>query len=170
MGKRNRFPRWGWLSFLPLAAAGLVLLLSRKHRPAVSLHSTPDFDRMAPVDHIQLDMDEPTPPTASETQPPAPPAAEAETSTPDDLTVLEGIGPKIAAVLNAAGISTYRQLATADEDRLREILLAARLRLADPATWPEQAGLAADADWEAFHVLTAQLKGGRRPRSPQPGE
>lgn len=80
----------------------------------------------------------------------------------DDLTLLEGIGPKIASVLNAAGIVTFRQLATADVARLREILLAAGLRLADPTTWGEQAQLIADGDEQGFADLTNQLKGGRR--------
>jgi hypothetical protein len=36
------------------------------------------------------------------------------------------------------------------------------LRLADPTTWPEQAGIAAKGDWEALEQLQAMLKGGRR--------
>ncbi len=80
----------------------------------------------------------------------------------DDLTLIEGIGPKIAGVLQAAGITTFAQLAQTDPARLADIMRSERLRLADPATWPEQARLAADRDWEAFERLTSQLKGGRR--------
>jgi hypothetical protein len=36
------------------------------------------------------------------------------------------------------------------------------LRLAHPATWPEQAALAATGEWEALEALQAKLKGGRR--------
>jgi len=84
---------------------------------------------------------------------------------PDDLKLIEGIGPKIASVLNAAGIRTFAQLASLDVDRIRKILELADprlLRLADPTTWPEQAGLAAAGDWDAFRALTERLKGGRR--------
>jgi len=81
----------------------------------------------------------------------------------DDLELIEGIGPKIAAVLTAAGIGTFADLAAADTSRLTEILeQEPNLRLADPGTWPEQAALAAAGDWDAFKALTEQLKGGRR--------
>jgi predicted flap endonuclease-1-like 5' DNA nuclease len=82
---------------------------------------------------------------------------------PDDLTLLEGIGPKIASLLQAAGITTFTQLAEADLGRLSQILKDAGLQhLANPATWPEQAGLAAAGKWEELKVLTDNLKGGRR--------
>ncbi|GIK39810.1 MAG: 4Fe-4S ferredoxin [Chloroflexota bacterium] len=82
---------------------------------------------------------------------------------PDDLKVIEGIGPKIAALLQAAGITNFAQLAETEVSRLEQLLVEANLRrLADPATWPEQARLAAAGDWEAFKALTEQLKGGRR--------
>lgn len=81
----------------------------------------------------------------------------------DDLEQIEGIGPKIASVLKAAGIATFADLAAADTDHLTEILAKEpNLRLADPTTWPEQAALAAAGDWDAFKALTEQLKGGRR--------
>jgi large subunit ribosomal protein L30 len=82
---------------------------------------------------------------------------------PDNLELIEGIGPKIAAVLQAAGIVTFADLAAADTSRLSEILeQEPNLRLADPGTWSEQAALAAAGDWDAFKALTEQLKGGRR--------
>jgi len=82
---------------------------------------------------------------------------------PDDLTVIEGIGPKISRILQDAGITTFSQLAEADVDHLRSILAAAGLRyLADPTTWPEQARLAAAGDQAGLQALQASLKGGRR--------
>jgi small subunit ribosomal protein S2 len=81
----------------------------------------------------------------------------------DDLEMIEGIGPKIAGVLKAAGIVTFADLAAADTSRLAEILeQEPNLRLADPGTWPEQAALAAAGDWDGFKALTEQLKGGKR--------
>lgn len=84
------------------------------------------------------------------------------TPSPDDLTRIEGIGPKISSLLKDAGITTFSQLAATETSRLEEILQEAKLRLADPETWPEQAGLAATGEWEALQVLQNELKGGRR--------
>lgn len=82
---------------------------------------------------------------------------------PDDLKLIEGIGPKISGLLNAAGITTFAQLAATDVARLRQILADANLtRLADPGTWPEQARLAAAGDWDGLKALTDSLRGGRR--------
>ena len=82
--------------------------------------------------------------------------------TPDDLKIVEGIGPKISALLQSQGISTFRDLADADVERLRQILADARLSaLANPASWPRQARLAAAGDWEGLKALQDQLKGGR---------
>ena len=87
----------------------------------------------------------------------------AESGKADNLELIEGVGPKIAAVLNAAGIVTFADLAAADVSRLSEILQQeSNLRLADPSTWPEQAALAAAGKWDEFQALTEQLKGGRR--------
>lgn len=86
---------------------------------------------------------------------------EAPPAIPDDLVIIEGIGPKIAEVLNTAGITTFAQLAQTGPDRLEEILNAANLRLADPTTWPEQARLAAAGDMQGLQALQDRLKGGR---------
>jgi predicted flap endonuclease-1-like 5' DNA nuclease len=83
----------------------------------------------------------------------------------DDLKQIEGIGPKISSVLQAAGIGTFAKLGQSDVERLKEVLAAESpnlLRLADPTTWPEQARLAAQAEWEALEKLQSELKGGRR--------
>lgn len=89
---------------------------------------------------------------------PVPPVA------PDDLTVIEGIGPRIAELLAEDGIRTFAELVAATPDRLRAILDAGgtRFRTADPTTWPEQAILARDGQWDAFKALQDAMKGGRR--------
>lgn len=91
-------------------------------------------------------------------------AVEAIVVTPDDLTVIEGIGPKIAELLAADGITTFAALAATPADRLKEILLAGgrRFAIADPATWPQQAALAASGDKAGLAALQASLKGGRK--------
>jgi predicted flap endonuclease-1-like 5' DNA nuclease len=92
----------------------------------------------------------------------SPRAAQASTQ-PDDLTVIEGIGPKISGILQENGINTFADLAAADLNRLREILQKAELgNIANPATWVEQAQLAAEGRWDELKTLQSQLKGGRR--------
>ncbi|NYF59697.1 hypothetical protein [Micromonospora purpureochromogenes] len=73
---------------------------------------------------------------------------------PDDFRRIQGVGPKMAAALQTAGIRTYRQLAELDEPALRETIRAAGLRAAPSlATWPQQAKLLAGAGTEAGAVL-----------------
>ena len=59
----------------------------------------------------------------------------------DDLKKLEGVGPKLAEVLNEAGIATYADLAGSSVEKLKEILEAAGSRYAskDPAPWIAEA-------------------------------
>ncbi|MDX1667104.1 MAG: helix-hairpin-helix domain-containing protein, partial [Saprospiraceae bacterium] len=82
---------------------------------------------------------------------------------PQDLQIIEGVGPKIEGLLKDAGIDTWEELAETDSDRLREILSAAgdRYRMHDPSTWPTQARLAANEDWKLLQEYQEQLKGGR---------
>lgn len=92
--------------------------------------------------------------------------AEAEVEAEDDLTMIEGVGPKISVLLNENGIWTFVQLADADVDDLRVILRDAGpgFHMADPSTWPRQARLAANRDWVKLQALKEQLVGGvRRP-------
>lgn len=80
----------------------------------------------------------------------------------DDLTKIEGIGPKTAEALTNAGISTYSELADADPDEIRELLTEASSRLAhlDPGSWPKQARMAADGKWEELAKWQEKAKGG----------
>ncbi|MFN2126055.1 MAG: hypothetical protein ACK2UP_21370 [Candidatus Promineifilaceae bacterium] len=77
-----------------------------------------------------------------------------------DLTIVEGIGPKISAALAAVGINSIYKLSAVSADELREILKDAGLS-ADPTTWPVQAQMAADGDLAALKVYQAALVGGR---------
>jgi len=81
---------------------------------------------------------------------------------PDDLTRVEGIGPKMSSVLQQAGIETFRHLARSDPQELKRLLRDERLQFADPSTWPEQAALAAAGAWEDLAALQEELSGGRR--------
>jgi len=82
---------------------------------------------------------------------------------PDDLTLIEGIGPKLSAVLQQAGITTWAKLAQTNVSELQRILDEAGIaKISDPGTWPEQAALAAAGDWDGLEKLQDELKGGRR--------
>jgi predicted flap endonuclease-1-like 5' DNA nuclease len=89
--------------------------------------------------------------------------AAAEPVTADDLTKIEGIGPKISGLMKDSGVPTFAAMAETSEERLKEILKGADFRaLANPTTWPEQAKLAAKGDWDALQKLQDELDGGRR--------
>ncbi len=80
----------------------------------------------------------------------------------DDLTVLEGIGPKVVKVLNQAGILTFEDLARADVGWVQTTLDAAKLQMLNPEGWIAQAKLAAKGDKSGLATLQEELKGGRR--------
>ncbi len=84
----------------------------------------------------------------------------------NDLTVVEGIGPKIADVLHAAGIRTWWQLHNTDVAAISAVLAAAgpRFQVHDPGTWPHQGGMLARGEWREFKLLADSLAGGQRSR------
>jgi predicted flap endonuclease-1-like 5' DNA nuclease len=78
------------------------------------------------------------------------------------LERIEGIGPKVASLLNEAGIHTFAQLAETEVGRLNKLLQDNRLNFINPSTWPAQARLAAGGRWQDLEALQNELKGGRR--------
>ncbi len=107
---------------------------------------------------------ESTPVVAEETTKAEPVAvAEENPAEADDLEKVEGIGPKIAEVLAEAGIDTFAKLADSTPEAIREILDTAGSQFAshDPATWPQQAKLAADGKWDELKAWQDELDGGR---------
>jgi len=99
---------------------------------------------------------------------PAPEAVKAaapvtDASAKDDLKKIEGIGPKIAELLNNAGINTFSQLGATEVDRVKEILTEAGSRYAThhPGTWPKQAQMAADGKWDELKKWQDELDGGK---------
>ena len=87
------------------------------------------------------------------------PAAHKE---PDDLTRLEGIGPKVSKVLNGMGITTFDELAHANAAEVQNVLNAAGLQMPNPEGWIDQAKLAAKGDMDALKKMQEELKGGRK--------
>ncbi len=88
--------------------------------------------------------------------------AELKTET-DDLTKVEGVGPKISEILQENGITTFAKLADTEVEKLTEILAEAgsRYKSHDPQSWPRQAKLAADGKWDELKKLQDDLDGGR---------
>lgn len=78
----------------------------------------------------------------------------------DDLLVLDGIGPKIADALKAAGVGTFAAVAEKTPDELRAILQSADVPVVGSSieTWPRQARFAADEDWPAMMRFIAETK------------
>ena len=81
----------------------------------------------------------------------------------DDFTKIEGIGPAIAKVLNGASITTYAGLAASEAAKLKEVLAGAEGNFAmhDPTTWPQQAKMASEGDWDGLKKWQDELDGGK---------
>lgn len=145
------FPWWGWVLVIIGPPLALWLWWVWQRREA---------EEPPPPPPAEIDI---TPGTFAVVPPlvPAVPAVSAAPVEPDDLTRVEGIGPKVAGALRAAGVATFARLAATGEDRLREILREAGIG-ANPGTWPEQARLATAGRWEALAALQGELRGGLR--------
>ena len=81
----------------------------------------------------------------------------------DDLTKIEGIGPKIAEILNNNGVYTFRELADTRSKTIKDWLEEAgpRFKMHDPGSWPKQSYLAANGKWKALQKLQDELDGGK---------
>ncbi|MCX2719001.1 30S ribosomal protein S2 [Lentiprolixibacter aurantiacus] len=92
----------------------------------------------------------------------APAKEKKESAKADDLTKIEGIGPKGAEALINAGMDSFEKLAGAKPDAIKEILTEASSRMAhlDPTSWPKQAKMAADGDWDKLKDWQDKAKAG----------
>jgi small subunit ribosomal protein S1 len=81
----------------------------------------------------------------------------------DDFKKVEGVGPKIEQILHEGGLKTYAQLSEASADAIREILAAAgnRYKMHDPTTWPDQAKMADQGEWDKLKKWQDELEGGK---------
>ncbi len=135
-------PWWGWLLIIVMLIFIFWLLTRGQSRPDTLIKTTPE--QQTPVISDEL-LEEVSLPEVQV----------------NDLTVIEGIGPKISMILQSAGVNTYAQLAAMEPKKIMDIILAAGLRLADTGTWPQQAQLAADGKMEELQAFQDTLKGGR---------
>jgi lipopolysaccharide export system protein LptC len=76
----------------------------------------------------------------------------AEPDLKQDLTKVEGIGPKIEGLLNKKGIKSYRQLSNASHSFLEQMIVDAGPAFTTHRgmtnTWPAQAKLAELGEWD----------------------
>jgi large subunit ribosomal protein L20 len=128
------------------------ILLDRKVLADLAVHDMPAFSKLAEAAKSGVSA-----------APAKAPAKAKAAKSGDDLTLIEGIGPKIAELFVAAGISSFAQVAGTSAERMKEILTAGGSRFAshDPGTWAEQAALAAAGKMDELKALQARLDGGR---------
>ena len=129
--------------------------------PFIEAEAVPDITpppavpaTQAPVDDLSLHAAAEPEVVIAETA--APPASESASpsSSSDNLTKINGIGPKSAAALKAAGIDSFQKLANSSEDQLRAAVTGVRL-VGDVSTWAQQASYAAQGNWTGLNEFNA---------------
>lgn len=90
---------------------------------------------------------------------PPPPAV---VDTPDDLKILEGIGPKTEQALFAEGITKFSQVAAMTGAELEQVVKGKHgVRIVgSTSTWPRQARIAASGDRAALDELKKRVRKG----------
>ena len=80
----------------------------------------------------------------------------------DDLKLIEGIGPKTAEALVAAGIDTFAKLSKKSVEEIKAVLEAGEnLAHLDPETWAKQAEMAAAGKFDELKAWQDELNGGK---------
>jgi len=120
----------------------VVFTKRRKNRSYISVEPLTEVDTMlaeSEEEVAEVQIEEPV----AEVAEPVTENKVIETSetSADDLTKINGIGPKIAEILVEAGINSYEDLANATAGRLNDILATAGSRYAskNPEPWIEEA-------------------------------
>lgn len=107
-----------------------------------------------------------TPKTEAPVEKKEAPKAEEKVETPkteakaDDLTKVEGIGPKIAETLVAAGVATFEDLSTKKPEEISTIIADVK-GSHTPDTWPKQAKMASDGQWDELKAWQDEMDGGK---------
>lgn len=174
---RSGFPSWVIFLILLVLLVAIIWFLTRPKKEAAetaSPEAAPE-EKIAAVaaTAVETEAAQPEPEPEAEAVPEPEPEAvpepepapepEPEPAKPDDLKKIEGIGPKIEGILNAAGITTYTQLADTSVTNLDKIVRQdAGITIAHPSTWPKQAQMAADGQWDKLAAYQDKLHGGRQ--------
>ncbi|MCC7206168.1 MAG: hypothetical protein IT323_02615 [Anaerolineae bacterium] len=155
---------------LGLAGVFVAWLLFRPRQPLIYIPEAGPGARRTPALAPDAGVSAPPAPVRP-AQAPAEPAADKKPTrkrppaVPDDLTLLDGIGPKIAAALVAAGVDSFATLANAEPENVERIVREAGVRMVGHAdAWLQQAALAARGDMDGLERLKAELRSRRRSR------
>ena len=118
--------------------------------------------KVAPKPARPADGKETKPAAKAETKKAEPKAKAKKAAKADDLKKIEGVGPKAAEAMVAAGLDTFAKVAKAKPEAIATILSDASSNLAHLVTdtWPKQAKLAADGKWDELKELQDKLDGG----------
>lgn len=146
----------GWISL------GLVLALRRRRAPPSrpELHAPPQPAPTAPpAEEYRVDDYPHAPGVARLIDVSAARAAGFNMKHAEDLTIIEGIGPKIEDLLRANGIAGLMQLAQLNEHELLDLLDRGgpNFRYANPASWAQQAALAVQNRWSELKQMQREL-------------
>ncbi|WP_243612348.1 helix-hairpin-helix domain-containing protein [Shimia aestuarii] len=137
------------LAVVVAVCLGFILIKAFCAKDVAAAVSAPAAPKAAPASTPAAPKAEPAPAPEAAPAPaaePAPAAAPVETPVaaastgPDDLKKLKGVGPKIEEKLNAAGVTSFAQIAAWDADDIAKMddLLAFKGRIARDG-WVEQA-------------------------------
>jgi len=150
----------------PVAIADVTKAKTPKAKPAKQ-EATAEAEQPAKAEVEAAAPVQAEAPAVEEEAAPAPKtrAKKAKSSDADDLKRIEGVGPKVEKTLNAAGITTFAQVAEMSADDLYRIVkVEGKVNIVgDAATWPKQAKMLAAGDEEALKAYQDRLVGGREP-------
>ncbi|WP_452599110.1 hypothetical protein [Pontimicrobium sp. MEBiC01747] len=81
----------------------------------------------------------------------------------NDLTVVEGIGPKIQELFHNHDVKTWVELANCSVEKCQSILNSGgeRFKIHKPGTWPKQSLLASQGKWQELKDWQDRLDGGK---------
>jgi predicted flap endonuclease-1-like 5' DNA nuclease len=81
----------------------------------------------------------------------------------NDLTVVEGIGPKIQELFHNHDVKTWRGLSECSVDKCQSVLDSGgdRYKIHNPGTWPKQAKMAYEGRWADLLKWQDELDGGK---------
>jgi predicted flap endonuclease-1-like 5' DNA nuclease len=163
---------WAWVVLFIVVVVIVWVLLAMNTRQSEKEQESLEqqVESEAEETEHETDHSEVDPPTPEESEKVRQPALfeagevqeEAEQAEPDDLKKIEGIGPKVQSILAENGIQTFKQLENADPENLKRVLKEQGLSMIDPASWHEQASLAAAGDLDGLEKLQEQLTAGRK--------
>lgn len=81
----------------------------------------------------------------------------------DDLTIVEGIGPKIQELFHNHSVKTWKALSECSVEKCQSVLDSGgeRFKIHNPGTWPEQAKMAYEGKWAELLKWQDKLDGGK---------